>query len=45
MKWPAEVYQPSRRPYQRIARHRLSLPRQNRGRHQLRTHLDTAVYE
>jgi len=39
MKCPAELYQPSTRSYQGLARYRLSLPRQNHGRHQLRPHL------
>ena len=38
MKCPAEVYQPSTRP-SRVARYRLSLAREDRGRHQLRPDL------
>jgi putative transposase len=38
MKCPAEAYQPSTRPYQGLPDID-SLPRQNRGRHQLRSDL------
>ena len=39
MKYPAELYRPSPRPYRGLERARLSVPRPNHHRHALRAHL------
>ena len=39
MKYPAELYEPSPRPYRGLTRARVPVPRPNRHRHPLRPHL------